>query len=74
MVYRFWQRGGGYDRNLTETGTVFAEIAYIHANPIRRKLCERPTDWPWSSASEYAQKGSGLLRLDLDSLPRTNDG
>ena len=27
--YRFWQRGGGYDRNLTEPKTVWAEIDYI---------------------------------------------
>jgi hypothetical protein len=31
--HRFWQRGGGYDRNLTEPRTIWAEIANIHANP-----------------------------------------
>ena len=72
--HRFWQRGGGYDRNLTEPRTIWAEIAYIHANPVRRGLCESETDWPWSSARELAQPGSGLLRLNLSSLPRTPRG
>ena len=72
--HRFWQRGGGYDRNLTEPRTIWAEMAYIHANPIRRGLCESATDWIWSSARELAEPGSGLLRLNLSSLPRTPRG
>jgi putative transposase len=72
--YRFWQRGGGYDRNLTEPATVWAEVDYIHANPVRRGLCERPEDWPWSSAGEWREVGSGLLRIDRDSFPRTSEG
>ena len=51
--HRFWQRGGGYDRNLTEPKTVWATMDYIHANPVRRGLCRRATDWPWSSATEW---------------------
>jgi putative transposase len=69
--YRFWQRGGGYDRNLTEPTTIWAEIDYMHNNPIRRGLCARVTDWIWSSAIEFEHPGKGLLRLDLDSFPRT---
>lgn len=72
--YRFWQRGGGYDRNLTEPQTVWAEIEYIHANPVRRGLCQTPTAWQWSSAAEYERPGSGLLRVDQSSLPRTPRG
>jgi putative transposase len=72
--YRFWQRGGGYDRNVTEPRTVWAEIDYIHANPVRREFCERATEWPWSSAAEYERPGSGLLRVDQSSLPHTPRG
>jgi putative transposase len=72
--YRFWQRGGGYDRNLTEPLTIWAEIDYFHANPVRRGLCQSPTEWPWSSAAELECPGSGLLRLDRSSLPRTYRG
>jgi putative transposase len=71
---RFWQRGGGYDRNLTEPKSIWAEIDYFHANPVRRGLCDGPTAWLWSSARELEQPGSGLLRLDLSSVPRTLQG
>ena len=74
VSHRFWQRGGGYDRNLTEPKTVWAEIDYIHANPVRRELCKRPTDWPWSSAIEMERPGTGPLSLDRESIPRTEAG
>jgi putative transposase len=72
--HRLWQRGGGYDRNLTEPKSIWAETDYYHANPVRRGLCDTPTAWPWSSARELEQPGSGQLRLDLSSLPRTLQG
>jgi putative transposase len=74
LHYRFWQRGGGYDHNLTEPQTVWAEIDYIHANPVRRGLCRTAIAWRWSSAAEYERPGSGLLRVDQCSLPRTSRG
>jgi putative transposase len=42
--YRFWQRGGGYDRNITDPDTLRTMIEYIHHNPVRRGLVSRPTD------------------------------
>jgi putative transposase len=74
LQHRFWQRGGGYDRNLIEPTAIWAEMDYIHANPVRRGLCTRATDWIWSSAIEYECPGKGLLRLDHGSLPRTAYG
>jgi len=47
--YRFWQRGGGYDRNLRTTEDIREKIRYIHANPVRRGLANMPEDWYWSS-------------------------
>jgi putative transposase len=35
---RFWQAGGGYDRNVWELATALAMIEYIHNNPVRRGL------------------------------------
>ncbi len=72
--YRFWQRGGGYDRNFTEPASIWKEIEYIHANPVRRGLCHRATDWIWSSANEHEFPGTGLLTIDRSSLPRTARG
>ncbi len=69
MHYRFWQRGGGYDRNIVEPATVYQQIEYIHNNPVRRGLCARPEDWTWSAAADYAGMGSGPLAIDRKSLP-----
>ena len=43
--HRFWQPGGGYDRNATELTTVHKMIDYIHYNPVRRGLVNTPEDW-----------------------------
>lgn len=50
MTFRFWQEGGGYDRNLWTSAAIQAAIDYIHMNPVRRGLCEKPSEWQWSSA------------------------
>ncbi len=60
---RFWQPGGGFDRNIFEPKTLFTMIEYIHANPVRRGLVERAEDWKWSSAGW--REGKNTLRPDL---------
>jgi putative transposase len=58
--FRFWQEGGGYDRNLKTETAVRSSIEYIHLNPVRRGLCERAVDWKWSSARHYHQPGDAI--------------
>jgi putative transposase len=53
MTFRFWQEGGGYDRNLVKEKTLGKVIDYIHHNPVRRGLCESPGNWKWSSWRHY---------------------
>ena len=60
----FWQSGGGFDHNITEGDTLLVEIDYIHMNPVRRNLCQRATDWKWSSAGWYAGDRTGPLQID----------
>jgi putative transposase len=62
--HRFWQRGGGYDRNVHETSTLRKMMEYIHNNPVRRGLVSQPTDWPWSSARFYVGMADVVLRMD----------
>lgn len=52
--HRFWQPGGGYDRNITSAAALRAMIDYIHANPVRRGLAAKAEDWEWSSARWFA--------------------
>jgi putative transposase len=67
LHYRFWQRGGGYDRNVTDPATLRTMIEYVHQNPVRRGLVERATDWTWSSARFY--DGLGDVPIAMDPLP-----
>jgi len=67
--HRFWLRGGGYDRNLRSVPDVHEKIVYIHANPVRRGLVERPEQWPWSSSRAWAEEIDQPLRIDRESLP-----
>ena len=53
VEYRFWQPGGGYDRNLITAKATWSMIRYIHDNPVRRGLCEVSYEWPFSSAGAY---------------------
>lgn len=62
--HRFWQPGGGYDRNITGSETLLAMIEYIHANPVRRGLVARIEDWQWSSARWYA--GIRPVKIEMD--------
>ena len=65
--YRFWQQGGGYDRNFASPGAVWKVVDYIHNNPVRRGLADCATDWQWSSARWYA--GEEDVKLKMDACP-----
>ena len=52
--HHFWQVGPGHDKNLNEPQVIHNAAEYIHANPVRRNLVAEPTDWPWSSARDWA--------------------
>ena len=67
--YRFWQRGGGYDRNIWTAEEIREKMGYIHANPVRRGLLERPGDWPWSSWQAWTTEGDTPVPLDRHSVP-----
>ncbi len=69
VVHRFWQPGGGYDRNLWSAEQIHEKIAYIHDNPVRRGLVSCPEDWPWSSYHAWATGSDEPLSVDRDSAP-----
>jgi putative transposase len=65
-AYRFWQRGGGYDRNVFTAEELWEKIDYIHSNPVRRKLVVRAVEWEWSSAADYAKVRVGRPPLEVE--------
>lgn len=68
-THRFWQRGGGYDRNLWTIQAIHEKIQYIHANPVRRGLVASACDWLWSSWQAWENGVDSPLRIDRESLP-----
>jgi putative transposase len=71
---RFWQPGGGYDRNVTSSKALRAMIDYLHANPVRRGLVAHGEDWEWSSARWYAGLSPIHLEMDADVLAKLARG
>jgi putative transposase len=61
---QFWQERF-YDFNVYSSGKVQEKLNYMHANPVIRRLVEHPQDWPWSSWSNYAKNGEGLIAVDF---------
>ena len=57
VVFRYWQEGPGFDRNLFTTKAVQASLDYIHMNPVKRGLCVKARDCRWSSARYYETDG-----------------
>jgi putative transposase len=47
--FPFWQRSFT-DRRMRDKEDFLKHLNYIHHNPVRARLCQRPEDYPYSSA------------------------
>ncbi len=63
-IFRFWQAGSGYDRNVTSKNELLEKIHYMHNNPVRRGLVQNPEEWKWSSAGWYNGERDVILAID----------
>ncbi len=58
---RFWQKGGGFDRNVRSIVKFCETVQYIHRNPVERGLVSEPTDWKWSTLGSWmGLRGVGI--------------
>lgn len=39
-----------YDREIRNEEHFYKALRYIENNPVNARLCEKPSDWPYSSA------------------------
>ncbi len=62
---RFW-KPRGHDFNVTSEEKVWEKLDYMHRNPLRRGLVDRPEHWPWSSYRFYRTGDSSVLAMDWD--------
>ena len=58
---RFWQVRY-YDFPVWSEAKRIEKLRYIHRNPVKRGLVERPEDWKWSSFVHYATGREGLSK------------
>ena len=42
------------------------KLNYIHNNPVKRGLVQRPEDWLYSSARNYLLGDHSIIRVDTD--------
>ncbi len=60
----FWQ-ARYYDFNVFTDGKRIEKLEYMHANPVKRGLVEKPEEWRWSSC-HYYQTGN-RARVEIES-------
>jgi len=68
-----WQKRY-YDRNIRSYSDFMEKLRYIHRNPVKRGLCERPEDWEWSSFRHYALGEVGEVEIESEWTARGREG
>jgi putative transposase len=59
----FWQ-ARYYDFNVWSREKRIEKLKYIHRNPVKRGLVERPEDWAWSSFRHYQTGQQGRVEIE----------
>jgi putative transposase len=60
---KFWQ-DRYYDSNVRGETARSEVIRYIHRNPVKRGLVQKPEDWVWSSFRHYAAGINGTVEIE----------
>ena len=66
--YKVWQNGY-HAEYATSKWFIRQKIYYIHNNPVKARIVERPTDYVFSSAKNYASL-AGILDVEVIQLAR----
>lgn len=62
--HQVWQEGF-HPKEISTEKELWQKIKYIHMNPVRKGLVEKPEDWKYSSARDYLTDEKGLIDLEL---------
>ena len=62
---QFWQRRC-YDFNVWSEEKRIEKLRYMHRNPVRRGLVEKPEQWAWSSFRHYATGAVGVVEIESE--------
>jgi putative transposase len=58
-----WQKRY-YDHNVRSYESFVEKLRYIHRNPVKRGLVEKPEDWKWSSFRHYVTDEGGPVEIE----------
>ncbi len=61
----FWQ-ARYYDFNVWTSKKRKEKLCYMHRNPVKRGLVEKPEDWPWSSFRHYFTGAEGVVEIESE--------
>jgi putative transposase len=68
----FWQKRY-YDHNVRNHDKFVEKLRYIHRNPVKRGLCQRPEDWEFSSFRHYATGYEGRVEIESEWTARKRE-
>lgn len=68
VVGRIWQKRF-YDFNVWSAQKRVEKLRYMHRNPVKRGLVNRPDEWEWSSFRTYLNAEPGVLRVNFQEWP-----
>jgi putative transposase len=68
----FWQKRH-YDFNVRNYPQFVEKLRYIHRNPVKAGLCERPEDWEWSSFRHYTTGCEGRVEIESEWTARKRE-
>ena len=68
----FWQKRY-YDFNIRNYAQFVEKLRYIHRNPVKAGLCERPEDWEWSSFRHCATGCEGRVEIESEWTARKRE-
>jgi putative transposase len=63
-----WQKRF-YDFNVRTEQKQIEKLRYMHRNPVKRGLVEKPEQWEWSSFRSYLSGETGLVRVNFQEWP-----
>ncbi|HEY6348187.1 MAG TPA: transposase [Candidatus Angelobacter sp.] len=61
----FWQ-ARYYDFNVWSEKKRVEKLRYMHRNPVKRELVEKPEDWEWSSFRHYLTGERGIVEIESE--------
>jgi putative transposase len=68
----FWQKRY-YDFNIRNYPQFVEKLRYIHRNPVKQGLCDRPENWQWSSFRHYATGAEGRVEIESEWTARKRE-